>query len=182
MRLVWLAVIAVSFLPLSASSKEKSKAPTIATTLTHTSETFGDWAVERFNDGTTIASTQNPSGSRLIIFCDKSCSVIFDLNIPCDVKGEFAALINTPDRAFNVNLKCETYTHGTVMSTELTQPILDSIDIGGQFGIAVPLKNGEFSVSRFSLTGAKVAVQRAFELSPARTSGTLKPVPGDIKL
>lgn len=150
-------------------------APPIRLEIPQPTETYGSWTVSKWSEGAYAASIINESRSGFGVICASGCYAYFNPVIACADGHQYPALVNSSSGSFSVILTCirtkdEQY---AIMTMPFNRTIYDSMEIGGTIGIAFPMESGEFKVSRFSLTGALKATERAFSLSPAaRTDAT----------
>lgn len=129
-------------------------------------ETYGDWYVQRLTASAIIAGTTNDAGSVFGVICDASlCQAFFNPQIPCADGNSYPALANAPAAAFAVTITCKQIDDLHIYSLPLEGGVTEAMSVGGVFGIAFPLKSGQFQVARFSLTGAARASARAQQLA-----------------
>ena len=172
MRLRGLLVLTVALSPLILHAKPTSKAappPTVIVSVPTPPplyETYGDWVVQKINSAYS-AGVVNPSGSWFGVVCGATCAVAFNPVVECKDGDQYPALINASDGAFSVTFKCAVVDKRWLLMANMDSTMVSSMEIGGQIGIAFPMKSGEFKVSRFSLTGSLKAATRAYSLSPA---------------
>lgn len=129
-------------------------------------EAYGNWEVSKL-DGSFLAGTVNASNSAFGVLCADTCAAFFNPQIACDDGHEYPGLVNSSAGAYTVTLRCALVGKLNLFVMSLTDTIIDSMEIGGELGMALPQKSGQFQVSRFSLTGALKATMRAYELSSA---------------
>jgi hypothetical protein len=135
----------------------------------------GAWVDETSDPDTIYAATENAAGNVLAQYCypkQGSCLYVVAIGITCDAKAEFPALINTEGFVAQVMLVC-----GFKMPNQnvLMFKSFDDADrivrTASRMGIAVALKNQEFKVSRFDLTGSVRAIDRMRAVALSRSNG-----------
>ncbi len=142
-------------------------------------EVFGSWSVGKFGENFSIATTANQGQSVLGVMCDYSgCVTFFNPHITCEDKASYPALINSPGGAFSDNLTCRKIGDNFVYALSSENPVIEAMSIGGTLGVAFPMQSGEFTVSRFSLTGGARAYARAAQLVHAPIGAQT----GDVRL
>jgi hypothetical protein len=132
--------------------------------------TYGDWIAEEAGDYTE-AYTSNESGSVFGLICGREC--VFYLNIlhKCERGDSYPAMINSDAGAYSVDLKCFVLDGDYIMTFSATGDFADILEAGGTIGFAVPLANGQFGVSRFSLKGGIDAASAATRSADGRSGG-----------
>lgn len=170
-------MMAVSFFIVSAAPKKPPvfrstplPPPIVNTNIVSPTERYGDWTVAEFGTKSYIATTTNPSGSLFGVVCGSTCTAVINPKIQCKDKQSIPALINSSAGSFSAQLTCLVIDGRYLFSTPVTKTFVDSMEIGGQLGIAFPMESGQFQVARFSLTGSLKAVLRAYDLSPASSA------------
>ncbi|MDR6740566.1 hypothetical protein J2X56_002584 [Herbaspirillum sp. 1173] len=139
---------------------------------------FGDWSVSISPSGFPYAATTNSAGDLLIKTCNISsgtCSWLQASKIACEEGSTAVALINSPTGAAVNKMVCEgayASDRQTLYNYSLEKP--DEFDgivakSSGLVGIAHPLASGQFEVSRFSLNGARQAVEFLMSLAVEMT-------------
>ena len=129
-----------------------------------------------------MTTTPNASGSALGVVCDASgCVSFINPQIDCNEKSSYPALVSSPAGSASISLTCRHLGERRLYILSDISPLVDVMTIGGTIAIAFPMPNSEFSVSRFSLTGAARAYARIAQLAHASTS-TGKARLGDSRL
>ena len=129
-------------------------------------ESHRDWLVYAHNTtGVFIAETVNESGAIFGVVCDPQNShcywaIISDSS--CKQGGEYPALVNSRSGAFPVVGTC--ISDNQMRFAEFGE-LLSTVSSDPRVAFAVPLENGLFRVTRFSLDGALNAGRRAAELA-----------------
>lgn len=138
------------------------------------SKRYGDWTVGIDQSGNPYASTISSSGEILSKKCfvnDDTCSWFLAIRISCEAGQQAPALFSINAGSSVHNLKCVQYLGSVRLYSYL---IFDPDDIDrmtndekGVIGIAFALKDGKFTVNRFSMSGASVAVANLMSLANA---------------
>lgn len=134
-----------------------------------TNEQFGDWTIYPVGKGA-WATTKNASGSAFGVVCTGDCTTFFNLQTTCVESHEYPALINSSAGSFTVQLKCKIWEKRYLLTMPLNDTLIDSLSIGGELGVALPLESGKFNVGRFSMTGGLRAATRALDIAKIRGS------------
>jgi hypothetical protein len=140
----------------------------LGTSAVHAEEQqFGDWTVDLTTDKTGVfAATVNDSGSVLAELCtfeDGKCIWVLSIDMACDEDGSHPILGNTASGAMTMDLRCAgpgskgNYRYFFDNWKDFEALIKDS----SRVGFAVPMKNEQFNVVRFSLTGRTEAMALA---------------------
>lgn len=123
---------------------------------------FGDWVVS-VDGGFYETYTANDSGSTLGLLCSVDvCSFYLRTGMSCEAGGSYTVLINSELGASTQKISCFPMTMKGSQEYALLIGDIESftnIVLGSStVGIAVPMSNGQFKVSRFSLRGAGQAL------------------------
>lgn len=145
--LIYLVII---FFPL-ISHAEKSKS--------------GDWILDIDGDSDfTEAFTANQSGSALGFICSISANKCFYYISPqttCEVGATGVILVNSDAGALSATTKCTKLSSAYYSVIQETNDIHSAVIESNNIGIAIPMKDGQFKVVRFSLRGANAAIGAA---------------------
>jgi hypothetical protein len=154
---------------------------------------FDAWVVGVPGDASGVyAATDNSSGSMLAFTCPFTDDCHYRLITPntC-VEGEkYPGVLSTNKGAISVTLHCLSIVgwdsnRGGVLGLAPFDNVDLAVREGRDLGIAVPLKNGQFHVSRFSLIGSSAAINYVNgATAKAKESGNVRPtyVPRDSRL
>lgn len=125
--------------------------------------TFNDWVAGMADRDTHAALTESDSGAGFGQVCVPSldqCIWVVAFDSSCKAGDRYHALINSDHGAESVELICDRR-----LDSGLYRYFLDDFDAidnlvrnSRRFGIAIPLEGDEFMVLRFSMRGAKAAV------------------------
>lgn len=123
---------------------------------------FGDWSVGVMAGEEGIyAATVNDSGGLLGQYCYKEnskCLWLLANDINCDAGSKYSVLINADSGAATTQVACVKIGGKSRYVFVDFDLIATTVRDSEWIGIASPLKNGRFQVSRFSLAGAARAV------------------------
>lgn len=160
---------AVSALMVLPTSSQAQRTPPPIVRNEPATEAFGDWVVEAratyFG-----AYTNNESGTSFGVLCGKECVAYASSAVECKPNQLYPALINSDGGAHSVVFKCLIVEGTYVYATDFTESVVEDISAGGRIGIAMPLADGRFSVSRYSLRGSLQAVARASDLAKRKNT------------
>ncbi|MFC3469167.1 hypothetical protein ACFOHT_04745 [Massilia oculi] len=127
-------------------------------------EKIGAWEVIIDGGDIQIAKTTNRNGEVAGVLCfasTNSCSAYFSWSLTCDENGKFPVLINSAAGANYTDATCATVAGNRLMFLDDLNMSVLGFEGGGEIGFAVPLQNGQFSVSRFDCSGATAAIRKA---------------------
>lgn len=158
---------------------------TLLVGLVHAKEkiVYQNWVVE-ISGQTTEAHTAIDGKSSFGVFCsEERCLFYLHQALKCEPGMKYSVLINSQMIASAVNMEC------TRIGGSLFQ-ILDPFDIvlratqaGETIGFAVALQSGAFAVTRFSLAGAKAAIERTLvEAARSKSRQPKAPPPTSLPL
>lgn len=166
-----LGVLASAIVSVSANAQRKPPPPVVVPhTPVQSIGRYGAWSVVAGRN-TVDAFTGNGSGSVFGVICGTSCVAYVGINKNCADGDTYPALINSDNGGYAIDLKCLAV--GDQRLLIIGHDFVDYLD-GKQIGVAVPLENGLFAVSRFSLSGAIQAVRVAMNRASARQQSELR--------
>lgn len=135
----------------------------------------GNWYWEEQGNEYLYAITMNSSDHILGQYCylnSGDCIYLVGVEITCN---EYPALINTDAGAVPVQLVCaQKYEQHNVMAIKPFDDIDGIIRQASYLGIAIPMQNDQFKVSRFSLSGSTKAIDR-MRAATQRALGSVAP-------
>ena len=142
----------------------------------------GDWYGSVDNEDFYFAMTVNEAGHILGQYCyfeNSTCLYLIDMGINCDEGHEYPSLINSSAGSSMVNLVCshKTKEGKYVMAINSFDDIDRVIRSATRIGFAVPLADGQFKVSRFSLSGSVKAIDRMLAAAQKRVERGQKNLP-----
>lgn len=121
---------------------------------------YQNWAIElsgKSNEAYTIGDPNTSFGS----FCSsEQCLFYLRQSFNCTPGAKYSVLMNSLSVSTALTMEC-TPINGTLF--QILSPfetVLKATQIGDSIGFAVALQSGAFAVSRFSLAGAKPAIDR----------------------
>lgn len=128
----------------------------------------GDWT-SQFQDGMGEASTHENGMSMFGMLCGNgSCRYYFANGLDCEPSVNYPLMLTTDVGAVPVEAVCEPMAtaNGDVLLYWFAEtPYLnEAFTKTPAIGIAFPLTNGEFKLSRFSMSGFSDAVERMVEV------------------
>jgi hypothetical protein len=128
---------------------------------------YGNWLVR--DSGDYIGAwTNNASGSAFGVLCGRTCVLYVNMQKTCEPGVSYPAMLNSPKGAMHINWRCHLIEDRHIYIVDATQEYFDILEGGGEIGFALPLANGQFAVSRFSLTGGYQAAMKAVETAAGR--------------
>jgi hypothetical protein len=121
---------------------------------------YQNWVAEmggQTNEAYTIADASTSFGT----FCSNGqCLFYLHQNLNCTPGAKYSVLMNSPSISTALTMEC-TLINGNVF--QILTPynaVLQATQAGESIGFAVALQSGAFAVTRFSLLGAKPAIER----------------------
>lgn len=132
-------------------------------------QTYDDWVVSKDSTGVPYMATTNDSNGAFGKWCDgetEKCFWLMAISTRCELNAEFPALITTPLGSVTTKLICggpkligkTTYYRLFIDDFDLMTRI--TLEGNGRMGIAIATEDGNFRVSRFSLSGGAAASAR----------------------
>ena len=126
---------------------------------------YRDWKVSAADDGSLIfAETENDSGGSFGLVCytsNQMCYWVLVVGPTCSPDTDYIALANSASGALAHQLKCSVVGSARLMVFKDFSAVEDVVNTDSRLGIAFPMESGTFTVSRFSLSGAKAAADAA---------------------
>jgi hypothetical protein len=124
--------------------------------------TYQDWVAElsgSANEAYTIADANTSFGT----FCSgEQCLFYLHQGLNCTPGARYSVLMNSPSVSTALTMEC-TLINGSVF--QILTPfnaVLKATQVGDSIGFAVALQSGAFAVTRFSLLGAKSAIDKMY--------------------
>jgi hypothetical protein len=124
-----------------------------------------DWTFRLFDDGSARAQTLNDSGSVLGVYCvaAKNCQAYLLASTDCEENGKYPVLMNSTSGAKALDTTCTNI--GTPDSKPRFALLFDDFEsvVNLMFkdrvaGFSIPMADGTFKVTRFSLDGSNEAL------------------------
>lgn len=135
----------------------------------------GDWYVNLAGADTKFAYTENKAGEILGQFCgiDEEgfdCLYLFTLDMDCESGEDYLALVNSDAGASHQKITCgEQLPNGSYNYYFYFGDINGTITGGSRLAIVVPTQEDQFKVLRFSLKGAREAIEQLDAATDAAT-------------
>ncbi len=127
-----------------------------------------NWVVD-LNAQVNEAYTANDSKSSFGVFCSgEKCLFYLHQALKCDPGTKYSVLMNSQSISTALSIECTQIGGNLFQILDPFDAILKATQTGDLIGFAVALQSGAFAVTRFSLAGAKPAIERAL-LEAAKT-------------
>jgi hypothetical protein len=129
-------------------------------------QTFGAWRVySSAAEGLAMAISTNDSGQGLFKACgETSCFWVVTFNATCEDGNSYPAMMTSGAGSMSLDLTCKPTAQ---IPGRLIMSNPDAVDAavrsGGIVGLAVPMKNGDFRVSRYRVSGWDGAEKQLIE-------------------
>jgi hypothetical protein len=155
MKTILAAMLIAAALPAAAQKEKK----------------FGDWITDYSLKGFQIASTSNPSGSTTGIICNlekEGCDAFIVMGLDCDNGEAYPMMLSTAVGAASLSSKCLHIGKMQILVIDEFSAMVGAFESGSEIGFALPMKGGQFRVSRFSTAGAVPALKEARTPPPSK--------------
>ena len=120
-----------------------------------------NWVVD-LNGQTNEAYTANDSKSSFGVFCSgEKCLFYLHQTLKCDPGTKYSVLMNSQTISTALSMECTQIGGNLFQILDPFDAVLKATQAGEVIGFAVALQSGAFAVTRFSLVGAKPAIERA---------------------
>ncbi|GAD89779.1 hypothetical protein VHA01S_027_00350 [Vibrio halioticoli NBRC 102217] len=123
-----------------------------------------DWVIDTDGSEYFYAATLNNSGHVFGKYCyfeSENCMYITGVDIKCTNGNKYPALVNSDSGSMNTTLHCGGRVEGqNVLIFENFDDIEATVKKSKQLGIAIPMENGKFKVSRFSMSGSTYSIDK----------------------
>ena len=151
------AIACILFLQSNAQAN-----PTASNTNTSTQKiAFQNWVLD-ISGQTTEAYTANDSNSSFGVFCaGEQCLFYLHQALNCEPGTKYSVLLNSQTVATALSMECTRIGGKLFQILNPFETVLRAAQAGDTIGFAVALQSGAFAVTRFSLAGAKPAIERA---------------------
>lgn len=139
---------------------------------------FQNWVVD-ISGQTTEAYTANDSNSSFGVFCaGEQCLFYLHQALNCNPGTKYSVLMNSQTVATALSMECTRIGGKLFQILNPFDAVLRAVQAGDTIGFAVALQSGAFAVTRFSLAGAKPAIERALiEAANSKNRQTKPPIP-----
>lgn len=111
-----------------------------------------------------FAATQNDSGHMLGQYCyfeDGSCVYLMAMNTRCESGSQYPALINSDSGSAQATVLCShSYEQQHIVFIYPFDDVDRIVRQATNIGVAIPMAEGQFRVSRFGLAGSNYALDR----------------------
>jgi hypothetical protein len=120
-----------------------------------------NWIVD-LNGQKNEAYTANDSKSSFGVFCSgEKCLFYLHQALKCDPGAKYSVLMNSQAVSTALSMECTQIGGNLFQILDPFDAVLKATQAGELIGFAVALQSGAFAVTRFSLAGAKPAIERA---------------------
>lgn len=142
---------------------------------------YQNWVVEltgHSNEAYTVADANSSLG----VYCAADqCLFYLRQGLNCSPGAKYSVLMNSSSISNALTMECTSINGNIFQILTPFDAVLRATQVGESLGFAVALQSGAFGVTRFSLTGAKLAIDRV--LSEAAKTKTprgmeLQAIPG----
>jgi hypothetical protein len=141
---------------------------------------FQNWMLD-ISGQTTEAYTANDSKSSFGVFCaGEQCLFYLHQALNCEPGAKYSVLINSQTVATALSMECTRIGGKLFQILNPFETVLRAVQAGDTIGFAVALQSGAFAVTRFSLAGAKPAIERAL-VEAAQSKERLRKVDPPVK-
>ena len=137
---------------------------------------FGDWTVQT-SPGSIEASTSVGENSFGLYCQADQCMFYLHDSLRCQPGAKSPTLMSGSGSAASLNIQCTQINGVFFQILEPFNAVLEEVKRGGFVSFAVPLQNGTFGISRFSLNGGFDAVKKALQ-----EAGKNRPAPQIIQI
>lgn len=118
------------------------------------------WVAD-LNGQTNEAYTANDSKSSFGVFCSgEKCLFYLHQALKCDPSTKYSVLMNSQTVSTALTMECTQIGGNQFQILDPFEAVFKATQAGELIGFAVALQSGAFAVSRFSLAGAKPAIER----------------------
>ncbi len=138
---------------------------------------YQNWVADlngKTNEAYTIADANTSFG----VFCSSGqCLFYLHHSLNCTPGAKYSVLMNSPSISTALTMEC-TLINGNIF--QILHPfdaVLRAVQAGESIGFAVALQSGDFAVTRFTLQGAKQAIDKVLSEAAAAKAKEPKPIP-----
>lgn len=122
---------------------------------------YQHWLVD-IGAHTVEAHTANVNKTTFGVFCSgDQCLFYLHQNFQCTPGTKYSVLMSSQTVANALSMECTQIGGNLFQILDPFKTILRAVQGGGTIGFALALQSGDFAVTRFSLAGAKQAIDRA---------------------
>jgi hypothetical protein len=136
---------------------------------------YQDWVVD-MSPGTNEAYTIADPNSSFGAFCaSEKCLFYLHQSFNCTPGAKYPVLMNSLTISKSLTMECTLIGGNLFQILTPFETVLRASQVGDTIGFAVALQSGAFAVTRFSLVGAKPAIDRALIEAAKSKSKEQKP-------
>ena len=136
---------------------------------------MGDWLVQT-SPGSIEAST-SAGATSFGMYCQADqCMFYLHDNLRCQPGSKSPILMSGLGNAASLTIQCAQINGVLFQILEPFNTVLNEVKRGGMVSFAVPLQNGSFGISRFSLNGGFEAVRQALQEAGNAKQAPQKPI------
>ncbi|PMP02161.1 hypothetical protein BCS95_11810 [Vibrio breoganii] len=129
--------------------------------------THKDWVINTDGPDYFYAATVNKSGHVFGKYCyfeSEQCLYLTGVDITCTTGNKYPVLINADSGSLHATLHCGDRLNGqNVLVFDNFDEVEATAKDSKQIGIAIPMENGRFKVSRFSMSGSTYSLDTMTE-------------------
>jgi hypothetical protein len=138
---------------------------------------YQNWTAElsgSSNEAYTIADANTSFGA----FCSNGqCLFYLHQGLNCSPGAKYPVLMNSPSISMSLTMECTLINGNLFQILTPFNSVFQAIQSGEDIGFAVSLQSGAFAVTRFSLLGAKPAIERVLSEAAKAKKQEQKPAP-----
>lgn len=138
---------------------------------------YQNWIAElsgSSNEAYTIADANTSFGA----FCSNDqCLFYLHQGLNCSPGSKYPVLMNSPSISTALTMECTLINGNLFQILTPFNSVFQAVQSGEGIGFAVALQSGAFAVTRFSLIGAKQAIERVLSEAAKAKKQEQKPVP-----
>ena len=138
---------------------------------------YQSWVAD-LNGQTNEAYAVNESNSSFGVFCSgEKCLFYLRQSLQCNPGAKYSVLVNSEIISTALTMECTQIGGSLFQILNPFETLLMASQTGGAIGFAVALQSGAFAVTRFTLAGAKQAIERVLtEAAKSKFKGQEPPV------
>lgn len=165
LRRLWVSLVAAFLFVAGAPANAQEKR-------------FGEWKVGVLRDSEGIyAATVNDSGGVFGEYCypaEDACLWLLSNDIKCEDGSKYPVLINASGGAVSTTMMCKAFNRKSVYVFTNFSEVERVLDGATWIGMAFPMQNGLFKVSRFPLDGHARAVAFMEKIAKSMPTSTTR--------
>jgi len=121
---------------------------------------YQNWVAD-LNGQSNEAYTANDPQSSFGVYCSgEKCLFYLHQALVCNPGAKYSVLMNSPTISTALSMECSKIGNNLFQILNPFESVLRAVQAGETIGFAVALQSGAFAVTRFSLVGAKSAIER----------------------